>query len=206
MDRLALINGKESILQKLKAELNGFQVEEFKNEVEFANSNAQFDYVVLNLQTINKQKIAINYIKANSNVNIIVTCKLKFKPFIPELLEMGISGFIFSPLVNGELKECISTIAEGKRFYSLEFPSISLPLMIKEKNLEHIYGKVKNITRKEVKILKLISDEYTNPEIAEKFGLSVRTIDSHRRNILIKIGAKNTAGLVKFTCRTGICK
>jgi DNA-binding CsgD family transcriptional regulator len=47
-------------------------------------------------------------------------------------------------------------------------------------------------------VLRLIVEEYTNQEIADKLFISVRTVDAHRRNLLEKTGARNTAGLVKF--------
>ena len=53
-------------------------------------------------------------------------------------------------------------------------------------------------------ILKLITSELTNQEIAEKLSLSVRTIDTHRRNILQKLKVKNTAGLVKYAMHLGM--
>jgi DNA-binding CsgD family transcriptional regulator len=54
------------------------------------------------------------------------------------------------------------------------------------------------LTEREKDILKLISQEFTNAEIAEKLFISVRTVDAHRRNLLQKIGARNTAGLVVY--------
>ena len=50
----------------------------------------------------------------------------------------------------------------------------------------------------------LISQEMTNNEIADKIFVSPRTVDTHRRNLLQKIGAKNTAGLVRFAMNSGI--
>ena len=56
---------------------------------------------------------------------------------------------------------------------------------------------------RETEVLKLISDGYTNPEIAKKLFLSPRTIDAHRRNLLQKLQKKNTAGLVKYAFENG---
>ena len=59
----------------------------------------------------------------------------------------------------------------------------------------------KKLTKRELQILSLILDELTNHEIAEKLFLSPRTIDTHRRNLLQKTGARNTVGLVKYAYR-----
>ncbi len=54
------------------------------------------------------------------------------------------------------------------------------------------------LTKREKEILKLISDGLTNNEIAEKIFISPLTVDSHRKNLLLKLDAKNTASLVKI--------
>ena len=53
-------------------------------------------------------------------------------------------------------------------------------------------------TKRETEVVKLIVDEYTNPQIAEKLHISVRTVETHRKNILAKTGSKTVIGLFKF--------
>ena len=53
-------------------------------------------------------------------------------------------------------------------------------------------------------IIILISNELTNNEIAEELHISPRTVDTHRRNLLQKLGVKNTAGLVKFAVKNNM--
>ncbi|MFT5971119.1 MAG: DNA-binding CsgD family transcriptional regulator [Flavobacteriales bacterium] len=54
------------------------------------------------------------------------------------------------------------------------------------------------LSNREIEVLKLICHEHTNQEIADQLFLSKRTIESHRKRILEKVGAKNTVGLVVF--------
>jgi DNA-binding NarL/FixJ family response regulator len=60
------------------------------------------------------------------------------------------------------------------------------------------------ITRREKEILQLICSEYSNSEIADKLFLSIRTVEGHRNNLILKTGCKNTAGLVLFAIRYNI--
>ena len=60
------------------------------------------------------------------------------------------------------------------------------------------------LTRREIEVLRLIAEEYSNPEIADKLFISIRTVDTHRRNLLEKLGLKNTAGLVKYAIKHGL--
>ena len=60
------------------------------------------------------------------------------------------------------------------------------------------------ITRRESEILKLIADGLTNQEIADRLFISTFTVDSHRKNLLLKFHARNTASLVKIVVSRGI--
>ncbi len=57
---------------------------------------------------------------------------------------------------------------------------------------------VRSITRREYDILRLIAKEFSTKQIAEELNISVPTVETHRRNLLRKVGVKNTAGLVRF--------
>ena len=57
-----------------------------------------------------------------------------------------------------------------------------------------------------MEILKLISEEKSNQEIANSLFISIRTVDTHRRNLLDKLQVKNTAGLVRYAIQHGIVK
>jgi DNA-binding CsgD family transcriptional regulator len=61
-----------------------------------------------------------------------------------------------------------------------------------------------HITDRELEVLQMIVREHTNQEIAEKLYISPRTVDAHRRNLLQKTGARNTAGLVKYAFQQGL--
>jgi len=63
-----------------------------------------------------------------------------------------------------------------------------------------------DLTEREIEILKLICEELTNKEISEKLFISSRTVEGHRNNLLIKTGAKNTAGLIIFAIEHDIYK
>jgi DNA-binding NarL/FixJ family response regulator len=62
------------------------------------------------------------------------------------------------------------------------------------------------LTKREIEILALIADELTNQEIADRLFISQRTVHSHRRNLMQKIGVKNTAGLVRYALEHKLLK
>lgn len=119
-----------------------------------------------------------------------------------KMLQEGAAGYVLKTTGKAELAEAIQKVSQGETYFDkqasekiLQFFSKGEPP--KEKN------QVINpcLTSREIEVLKLIAEEYTNPEIAEKLYLSPRTVDTHRRNLLQKLHAKNTAGLVKYALR-----
>jgi DNA-binding CsgD family transcriptional regulator len=61
-----------------------------------------------------------------------------------------------------------------------------------------------NISERELEIIKLIAEGYTNVEIAEKLFLSPHTVNTHRKNILQKLGINNTAAIVMYAVKTNL--
>ncbi len=60
------------------------------------------------------------------------------------------------------------------------------------------------LTRRETDVLRLIAQEYSTAEIADQLSVSVPTVETHRRNLMIKLNARNLAGLVKYAVKRGL--
>ena len=98
----------------------------------------------------------------------------------------------------------IQTVANGNTYFSSQVSTKLLEQIINPTNTKKRKSEGTPLSDREIEVLKLIADEYSNPEIAEKLFISIRTVDTHRRNLLDKLGAKNTAGLVKYAIQKGI--
>ena len=113
--------------------------------------------------------------------------------FIQKLMESGASGYVLKNATQGELINAIGDVTKGKVFLSAE----ASQTLRKEKTNNIV------LTRREKEILELIADGMTNAEIAQKLFISVLTVDSHRKNLLAKLDAKNTASLIKIAVSRG---
>ena len=127
------------------------------------------------------------------------------KSLIMDLMNEGVYGYVLKDADVTEIKEAINQVQQGRYYVSKQiFEAIrrhSLPTKGKSNN---VTTKVNGmLTEREKQILVLVCQEYTNKEMADALNLSVRTIDGHRSRLLKKVGAKNTAGLVKFALRNG---
>jgi DNA-binding NarL/FixJ family response regulator len=122
---------------------------------------------------------------------------------IRQMIQAGASGYIMKSAGRSELKEAVNAIMQGKHYFSDEATNSIMMDLVKGKGKSSGHEPV-HITDRELEILELIVKEHTNQEIGEKLFISSRTVDAHRRNLLQKTGARNTAGLVKFAFQHNI--
>ncbi|MDX9776039.1 MAG: response regulator transcription factor [Petrimonas sp.] len=118
---------------------------------------------------------------------------------IKNMIDAGAGGYLLKNSGKEELIAAIKEVLAGREYFSGEVKDAIVHEMIKKKTTNvRLAGEPIPLTRREKDVLLLIVREFTNSEIAEKLFISVRTVDAHRRNLLEKTGARNTAGLVKY--------
>lgn len=122
---------------------------------------------------------------------------------IRQMIQAGASGYIMKSAGRSELKDAVNAIMNGKHYFSDEATHSIMMDLVKGKGNPSSSEPV-HITDRELEILELIVKEHTNQEIGEKLFISSRTVDAHRRNLLQKTGARNTAGLVKYAFQHNI--
>ena len=109
--------------------------------------------------------------------------------FIQKMLDNGASGYVLKNASREEICEAIETVMKGKTYLHFD---VAQTLRKKDNDNAPI------LTRREKEVLELIADGMTNNEMAEKLFVSPTTIDTHRKNLLAKFNAKNTATLIKM--------
>jgi DNA-binding NarL/FixJ family response regulator len=130
---------------------------------------------------------------------VLVLTMTSEQEHIKKMIEAGAGGYILKNSGKDELVSAIETVLKGQNYFSDEVKDAIMRNMVQRQSRnEKIAGEPVPLTRREKDVLNLIVKEFTNYEIAEKLFISVRTVDAHRRNLLEKTGARNTAGLVKF--------
>jgi DNA-binding NarL/FixJ family response regulator len=112
--------------------------------------------------------------------------------YIKKMVENGASGYILKNSSKEELIKAIHAVHEGFIYFSGEVGMALQEYQKSEKN------ELPLLTPREKEVLELIAEGYTNPQIAEKIFLSPFTVDSHRKNLLAKLGVKNTASLIRL--------
>jgi two-component system nitrate/nitrite response regulator NarL len=164
-------------------------------------SEQKVDLVLLDVNMPDMDGIEISKeIKLKSPETIILAVTMhNEESFLTNMIKNGASGYILKNTGKDELLEAISTVMEGKNYFSKEVTENLLHSMMPGDNKKS-NGSIKpqlKISRREKEVLKLICEEFTTPEIADKLCISLNTVESHRSNLLAKLNVRNLAGLVR---------
>lgn len=114
---------------------------------------------------------------------------------VHDLMDAGISGFILKTIGRGELIEAINEVSKGNVYFSREVSNEILRSLANRNDLEE---ETYRLTDREIEILKLIAQEYSNADIAKQLYISERTVETHRKNIYRKTNTKTIVGLIKY--------
>lgn len=136
-------------------------------------------------------------------VKILVLSMYNDREIVSEILMSEAEGYILKNTGRQELSNAISRILGNSTYYSNEVLNIMMTRLKKQKKAE------KNtalLTARETEIIKLIMEEYSSEEIAEKLFISKRTVDTHRKNIIQKTNTRTLVGLLKFAIENNLAE
>ncbi|MBN2891696.1 MAG: response regulator transcription factor [Bacteroidales bacterium] len=144
--------------------------------------------------------------KRNKNTKILVFSNVLDKKIIFSSIRAGVDGYLHKTAVKEEIIDAVRKVKENNEYFSENVSNIILKSYLSNvKYGEEISEKKpRNLTRREIQILKLVCDGMTNQQIADGLCISIRTVDTHKSNIMQKLQLKTTADLVAFAFKSGL--
>lgn len=130
-------------------------------------------------------------------IKIIILTMHTDDEFIIHLLEKGVRGFLPKDKDIEVVVDAIYAVLEKGYYFDEHISKAMVKGLVKTKKVNPSFA-ARYLSEKEIVVINLICKEYTNKEIADKLSISSRTVDAHRTTILLKTGAKNTAGIVMY--------
>lgn len=116
------------------------------------------------------------------------------RSFVEKMIESGASGYVLKNANKEELLKAIEAAKAFKSYLSFEASQVLKSNLEKEAPV---------LTRREKEVLDQIAEGMTNQEIAEKLFISATTVDTHRKNLMVKFEAKNVASLIHLAGKAG---
>ncbi len=152
--------------------------------------SSPFDLVLLDINLPDASGIDLckEIIESCPGIKVLAITSFSEFSFVNRMMTNGASGYVLKNAMPEEFVKGIETVMKGDIFLCHE-----VDILMNKTTEKHIF-----LTRRESELLRLITEGYTNQEIAEKLFLGNETIKSYRKNLLFKLNVKNTAALVRY--------
>ncbi|MCI5057181.1 MAG: response regulator transcription factor [Flavobacteriales bacterium] len=134
--------------------------------------------------------------EAFPNIRVIALTLEQDIQNINKIMEAGASGYVLKNTPKAAFIDAVNTVLKGHKYFSNEIAQLITQAQFQT-------TKAPDLSDREMEVLHLVADGYTNQEIADKLFISPRTVDTHRKNLIEKMSAKNTAHLVKLSAKKG---
>jgi two-component system response regulator NreC len=134
-------------------------------------------------------------------VNILILTAHEDKGLLQEALRAGASGYILKRALESELTNAIQAVARGDLYVH---PAMTRALLSNEEKPAVNPNPIEILTPREFEVLRLLANGHTNREIAKILAISVRTIESHRSNLMSKLHLCSRAALVRFAIKNDL--
>jgi len=135
------------------------------------------------------------------DVMVIILTMHDEKGMVQVLLEAGADGYLLKNSNRDEVVEAIDAVRRGEQHLSEEVHRVLL-----REDADPRKGMLSELTDREIEILKLIAEGFSNKEIGDKLFISHRTVDTHRTNLMQKLDVHNIAGLVRLAIENGLVR
>lgn len=199
IEGMKLLLQNQNDIQVVGTALNGFEGIEKVQEV-----NPDVVLLDINMPEMNGIDTCKKILKIVPGLKIIAISMHKESSLIKLMLASGAKGYVLKNAGQDEVIEAIKEVYSGKVFLDDTVNEIIVGSITKSRPQQS--SPFPTLSRREKEILTLIIDEFTTQEIAEKLFISFGTVETHRRNMLIKTGARNTAGLVRIALEYELTK
>jgi len=139
-------------------------------------------------------------------IKILMLSMYTSEDFIFNALKSGVNGYLPKNTTRKELLLAINELFNGKQYFSKEISDTILKSYAQSAKYGNNVSddKSNNLTKREKEILKYVVEGMTNPKIAEKLFISIRTVETHKTNIMKKLNLSSTVDLVKFAIKNNI--
>ncbi len=194
LDGFLSIFEKETDIQVVATAENGVKVLELLkvNEVDIC-------LLDINMPELNGVQTCKKIMKEYPAQKVVALSMYKQSSFVKRMKQNGAKGYLLKDDSAEEMLKAIRVVHEGGEYYSKQLTDLLLSSILDGKSIMQA-----KITSRELEVLNLLAEGFTNQEISKKLFLSEHTIISHRKNLISKLQAKNSAELVKIAMEKGL--
>ncbi len=201
-DHPLILNGITEIIESTPdMRLSGAYLSAEETAVGLALNTPDILLLDINLPDGNGLDLCKVYTKLYPKMRIIALTTYNQTLIVKGMIQNGAAGYLLKNTSKEELIAAITTVNNGGQYLQEDIKEVLLSSALGGKKQSSFIPK---LTRREKEVLALIVDQHTTAEIAEILFVSPKTVESHRLNLIQKLGVRNTAGLVKEALIKGL--
>ena len=168
----------------------------------------QIHVLILNMHDISVRNLnlIVQLNISNPKLKILIVSIIDSEEIVLKTIKAGAKGFLGKDSDRNSLLEAIYTLRNGHDYYSKSITHLLLNRYISSLKADELSQNtdMANLSTRQIEILKLWGESYTNQEIADRFFISVRTVESHKNHIMQKLNLKSTVDMVKYAIKNNI--
>ena len=200
---VAIINTDDNI-EIIGTSLTGKEVTDW-----FDNKENKADVLILDITMPILDGIGVlKYFNENNIVQkVIILSSYDDVKIVQEMLALGCSGYITKNSAGEHIVKAIKAVSEGEQYFSDDIQNSMLKYFSGQmvpKGFSPHDSTIEMLTERELEVLTLITNEYSTREISNKLNVGIRTIETHRKHLFIKLKVKNLVGLAVYAVKNKI--
>ena len=164
------------------------------------------DVVVMDIAMPNLNGIEATrrMISKHSSISVVILSMYSDESYVMRALEAGARAYLLKDSTVTDIVRAIEAVSQGKSFFSPKISRILAEEYVRVLKQKGVADSYELLTVREREILQLLAEGKTNKEVANALNISLYTAETHRGNILQKLGLHSTAELVLYAVRKGI--
>ena len=158
----------------------------------------------ISMPSLNGLDAARQILKRNPDQKILILTDVESEQVIHDCLEAGVRGWILKSDAPDELTAAIEQLQQNRSSFSPRVSNLILYGYLKPHTANSIMGLPARLSIREREVVRLVSEGKTSREMAQLLGVTVKTAESHRNNVMLKLGLHSTVELVMYAIRNQI--
>ncbi|MBN2728173.1 MAG: response regulator transcription factor [Bacteroidales bacterium] len=212
--RIALVDDHSIVRDGIKALISDEKdIEicgEYPSAKEFLNSldtqKPEILLVDIAMPGMSGLELCENLHKGHPEIKIMILSMYTEDDFINKAIKFGVKSYLPKNTSKVELLTAIHNVYEGKDYFNEEISAIMLSSYVKQIQSDESPDKVSLLTKREKEVLVHFAEGLSNQEIADKLYISIRTVETHKTNMMNKLELKSSIDLVKFAIKNNLAE
>ncbi|AWG23604.1 DNA-binding response regulator [Flavobacterium faecale] len=206
-DHHVLIDGMKTLLNTVaNFDVVGLSLDGSTLYDEVRNNKSHVLILDISMPTKDGLEVLKEFHQKGFPCKVIILSSYDDLKIIREVMRLGASGYLTKQCAGENIVEAIHSVSNGEEYFCnvvrekiFKTATQNIPQLAKSKTAINSL-----LTEREIEVIKLIALEYSGKEISEQLYISTNTVETHRKNIIKKLKAKNTISIVKFAIKNNL--